>query len=92
MNAAWAALAAARQEVLLAILGLSAVSGLIAVASPACFKRLASYSGRWIDTSRIAEYLDRRYDVDRYALRYPRAFGLAVIAAAAFLALMIWGK
>jgi hypothetical protein len=74
------------QPLVLTTLIFSAICGLIAVASPACFKALAEQGGRWIDTSRIVACLDWRFDVDHYALRHPRAFGLAVSISAIFLA------
>lgn len=92
MISAWAALTAAQHGIIQAILALAGICGLIAVASPARFKTLAELGGRWIDTNRIAQRLDQRYDIDRYALRYPRAFGLAVLAASAFLAVIVCGK
>lgn len=92
MISTWAALTAAQQGVVQAMLALAGLCGLIAVASPARFRTLAELGGRWIDTNRIAQRLDRRYDIDRFALRYPRAFGLIVLTAAAFLAVMVGGK
>lgn len=89
MISTWAALTAAQQGIVQAILALAALCGLLAVASPARFRTLAELGGRWIDTNHIAQRLDQRYDVDRFALRYPRAFGLAVLAAAAFLAVTV---
>ena len=92
MISTWAALSAAQQGIVQAMLALAGLCGLIAVASPARFKTLAELGGRWIDTNRLAQQLDQRYDVDRFALRYPRAFGLVVLAAAVFLAVTVCGR
>ena len=81
-----AALLAARQPRWLAVVAFSMLCGLIAVARPAWFCALARQGGQWIDTGRFVQWLDVRFDVDRYALRYPRAFGLLVILAAVVLA------
>jgi hypothetical protein len=43
----------------------------------------------WIDTSQLVERLDARFDVDRYALRYPRAFGVLVLLSALILAVSV---
>jgi hypothetical protein len=69
------------------ILIFSGLCGLIAVVKPAWFSTLAEHGGQWIDTSRLVERLDARFDVDRYALRYPRAFGALVLLSALILAM-----
>jgi hypothetical protein len=81
-----AALHAAWQPLWLTVLAFSMLCGLIAVARPEWFRTLARQGGQWVDTGRFVQWLDVRFDVDRYALRYPRAFGLLVIIAAVVLA------
>jgi hypothetical protein len=58
------------------VLFFSGLCGLIAVVHPAWFRALANQGGQWIDTSRLVQWLDVRFDVDRYALRCPRAFAV----------------
>ena len=85
-SGAAAALLAAWRPLWLAVVAFSLLCGLIAVVRPAWFRTLARQGGQWIDTGRFVQWLDVRFDVDRYALRYPRAFGLLVILAAVVLA------
>jgi hypothetical protein len=87
MASASGALGAAWQPLLSVVLIFSGLCGLIAIVHPAWFRTLADQGGQWIDTSRLVQWLDVRFDVDRYALRYPRAFGVVVILSAVILAL-----
>lgn len=67
---------------LLAIAGLVA---LVALVSPAAFRSLAEFGGRWRDSSKLLEKLDKQIDVDRLVLPYSRALGAAVLATIAIL-------
>lgn len=87
MASASGALGAAWQPLWSVVLIFSGLCGLIAIVHPAWFRTLADQGGQWIDTSRLVQWLDVRFDVDRYALRYPRAFGVVVILSAVILAL-----
>lgn len=54
----------------------------VAVLSPRAFRSLAVQGGRWFDTRRIQEWLDRPHDIDNLLLRYPRVLvGLTLVAA-----------
>jgi hypothetical protein len=66
-------------------LGVIALIGLIAVVSPSRFAVLATRSGRWVDTNKLAEALDKRIDIDRYVLPFSRLLGVVVLIAVAVL-------
>ena len=68
--------------ILLAIAGLLA---LVALVSPATFRSLANFGGRWLDSSKLLARLDKQIDVDRLVLPYSRYLGAAVIATIAVL-------
>ena len=70
-------------------IGLIGVLGLLAMVSPKTFARLSQAGGHWVDTSRLVSKLDARYDVDRRVLTHSRAFGLAVVLAAALLGFLL---
>lgn len=63
-----------------------AFCGLIALAAPARFARVARFWGMWIETRPKIPFIDSRIDVDAFAVRHSRVFGAAVFAAAIF-----WG-
>ena len=68
--------------ILLAIAGLVA---LVALVSPAAFRSLAEFGGRWCDSSKLLDKLDKQIDVDRLVLPYSRVLGAAVITTIAIL-------
>jgi hypothetical protein len=70
------------------VLGISAVAGVIALISPALFRRTATMSGRIIDTKKILEVLDTPIDVDRFVYAHSRWLGAAVIVAVVTLVYM----
>lgn len=83
-DAAWSPLA----WVVAAVL---AVLGTTASIWPTCFRRLAAWGNTWIDTSRFVAVLDRRVDIDSFATRHSRTFGLCVLASIlAMAALVYW--
>jgi hypothetical protein len=75
----------AKQAVLWSTLGLLGLVGVIAVVSPSRFARLATRSGRWVDTNKIVAVLDKRVDIDHYILPFSRLLGVAVLASVAVL-------
>jgi hypothetical protein len=64
--------------------------GLLATFSPGRFSALAMRGGKWIDTERMLEFLDKPIDVDKHVLRYSRLFGVLVAAAALLLGWIYW--
>jgi hypothetical protein len=78
-----------KQIILWSTLGVLGAIGMVAILSPKCFEALASRGGRWVDTNKLAEVLDRRVDIDRYVLPFSRLLGAAVIASVAVLAYVV---
>ena len=74
------------------VLGVVAVLGLLAAASPRCFAQISHRGSSWVDTSKLVETLDRRFDIDGPVLRYSRVLGLAVLAAVAVLGYVLWQR
>ncbi len=82
-------LRAVAKPILLGLTGLSVVAGLLAIASPQKFVRVATWGNRWIDTAGTLRIppgsrwraLDRWVDLDRYALPYTRLLGVAACVA-----------
>jgi hypothetical protein len=68
------------------LLGFSGLMGLLAVASPRLFTIVSSKNSGWVDSARFFDFLDRRIDIDQFALDRPRAFGTLVLASVAVLA------
>jgi hypothetical protein len=68
------------------VLGAVGVVGLVALVSPRGFAAMAMRSGQWIDSEKILEKLDQRFDVDQYVLPYSRTLGCFVIASVVILA------
>jgi hypothetical protein len=79
-----------RQAILWGALSIFGFIGLIAVVSPNRFAVLATRSGRWVDTNKVLEVLDKRIDIDRYVLPFSRLLGITVILAVAVLAYVIY--
>jgi hypothetical protein len=71
------------------LLGLAGLAGLLAVVSPRTFQKLAGQSGRWVDSSRALECLDRKVDIDAYVLPRSRLLGVAVLVSVAVLAYLV---
>ena len=55
--------------------------GLIALAVPRTFERIAVFLGTWVETRPTVEFFDWYVDIDRYVLRHARAFGGLVVLA-----------
>jgi hypothetical protein len=68
------------------LLALTGGLGLVALLSPRLFQRIATKGSHWIDTQKLIEQLDRRYDVDRYVLPHSRLLGALVVASVVLLA------
>jgi hypothetical protein len=80
---------APKQAILWGTLGLLGLIGAIAVVSPTVFAKLATRSGRWVDTNKIVQVLDKRVDIDHYVLPFSRLLGVAVIASVAVLVFVL---
>ena len=78
--------------VIVPALAIMALAGLLAIVSPQHFASVSRASSQWIETRKFWDVLDRRFDVDRVALRYSRLFGVAVLAAALFLLWVYWTR
>lgn len=68
------------------VLGAVGLVGLVAVVSPRGFAAMSLRSGQWIDSEKILEKLDQRFDVDQYVLPYSRTLGCFVLASVVVLA------
>ena len=78
-----------KQVILWSSLGVLGVLGMVAILSPKYFAAISSRSGRWVDTNKLAEVLDKRVDIDHYVLPFSRLLGAAVIASVAVLAYVV---
>ena len=74
-----------KQAILLGSLALVGIVGMIAILSPQRFAKLATRSGRWVDTKKALEVFDTRVDIDHYVLPFSRLLGVAVVASVAIL-------
>lgn len=72
-----------------ALLGVLAAVGLVALASPTCFSRIARRGGEWIDTQKVVDVLDKRIDIDETVLPYSRVLGFAVLASVILIASLL---
>jgi hypothetical protein len=66
------------------------VLGLLATFAPGQFSAIAARGGKWIDTEKALQLLDKPIDVDQHVLRYSRIFGVVVALAACWLAFVYW--
>ena len=78
------ALASSWKILFFGLLGLSGVSGLLALGSPRAFAAVASFGGRVVHPG-IETRLDRWVDVDGYVLKHARLFGLLLIGSVGYL-------
>lgn len=90
MNAVVLATSLDLQWIVWPTLALVFALGLLAAFAPRKFQSIAAHGGRWIDTERVLQALDKPIDVDRHVLRYSRVFGVAVALAAVWLAYVYW--
>ena len=67
------------------LLGVGAVSGIVALASPRLFCRIAAVCNRSIDTDRILASLDRSVNIDRVVIKHLRLLGAAAVASVLYL-------
>lgn len=74
------------QPIVWVVVSFSALCGLLALVHPRLFAAIASHSSQWVETKKLLERFDTRYDIDHYVLPYTRLLGAAVIAAAMILA------
>ena len=70
-------------------IGILAAIGILAMASPQRFAKLADRSGSWIDTNKALAFLDKRIDIDRHVLPFSRVLGFAVLASAILIAVLV---
>jgi hypothetical protein len=61
--------------------GTVVVAGVLALASPRLFTRLAKLGGVWIDTNQILEKGDKPISIDHFVVRHSRVFGFCVLIA-----------
>jgi hypothetical protein len=78
-----------KQSILWGTLAFLGLIGLIAIVSPRRFEKLATRSGKWVDTNKLAEVLDKRVDIDHYVLPFSRLLGVAVILSVAVLSYVV---
>ena len=69
------------QWVVLVVLSVVGLLGVLAVVSPTSFATLARGGGKWFDTQRVVQALDRPINIDNTVMRYSRLFGVLVVAA-----------
>lgn len=67
------------------LLAIAVFFGLLAVVSPAYFRRIADGGSQWFDTNKLISILDTPINIDKHLLNYSRVFGLAVVASSLFL-------
>ncbi len=74
-----------------AVLGGVGILGLVALAWPQRFQRLATWGRTWVDTDGLAKRLDVQIDIDRYVLRHTRLFGALITTVVLALAgWLVW--
>jgi hypothetical protein len=66
--------------------------GLVALISPKYFARVASWSGRWIDSRKLFEVFDKRIEIDDRILPYSRILGALVLASVSVLGFCLAGR
>jgi hypothetical protein len=59
--------------------------------SPRWFGRVATYTGRWIDSAKALAVFDKKVDVDQYVLRHSRILGTLVVASVCLLGYLYVG-
>jgi hypothetical protein len=88
----FAALSPAVQTAVWGVLGVVGVLGVLALASPRHFADLSQRGSSWVDTAKLIEKLDKRFDIDKPVLRYSRVLGAAVLAAVVMLGYVMWTR
>lgn len=78
-------LAAAAKPLLILFVSASALVGLLALISPRTFALVVEKANCWIDTSKFFSLLEKRIDLDRYAVRHSRVTGILVLVGTAIL-------
>jgi len=71
-------------------LGLVAATGLIAIASPRLFSRLAKWGSFWVDIDTPVNRMNHRVQIDHHVLRHCRLFGGALLAVVVVLAAVLF--
>ena len=85
MNSYIALLAALSKPILILFLLGCALVGLLALISPRAFALVVDKGNYWIDTSKFFSLLERRVDIDDYAVRHSRVTGMITLAGTAIL-------
>ncbi len=78
-----------QQFVVLAALGLVGVAGLLALASPRFFSRLAYWGDLWVDTDKYADVLNYQVQIDHHVVRHSRLFGVVVMTVVFVVAILL---
>ena len=78
-------LAAAAKPLLMLFFSLTALVGLLALISPRSFALVVEKANCWIDTSKFFSFLEKRIDLDHYAVRHSRVTGILVLVGTAIL-------
>ena len=89
---------AATKPLLMVFILASALVGLLAFVSPRAFAVVTARGNRWVDTWRFFRPVDNSFfrrldkwiDLDRYAIRYARLTGLAMLAGAVTLGCVLY--
>ena len=63
-------------------IGTLGMIGFLAIASPSRFRKLCTRSDHWVDTDKLLEPLNRRFDLDQHIMPFSQVLGGAVLAAA----------
>lgn len=75
------------QYVYIATLGFIAIIALVAMISPALFRRIEGFMNHSIDTSGLEKLMDRPVDIDRFLSRHVRLLGAGAFSVALILAI-----
>ncbi|MBN1853608.1 MAG: diguanylate cyclase [Pirellulales bacterium] len=76
---------------LVTFLGISAMVGALALASPKLFSVVAEVGGIWINTPKSSLIFDKSINIDRFVIKHSRKFGFLVIVVVTYLAIFFLG-
>ena len=78
--------------IVLTHLGLFAMVGLLALASPKTFAFVAETGGLWVTSPKNAAVFDSPIDIDQFVIRNSRQFGALVLMVVCYLTLVFLGR
>ncbi|MDP6444348.1 MAG: hypothetical protein QGG36_28575 [Pirellulaceae bacterium] len=67
------------------VVGVISLFGLTGILAPRVFARIAAAGSIWIDTDRLWRKMEEPVDIDRFAIKHSRLFGLFVLLGASLL-------